>query len=87
MGFPSSSLGLGDPGPADEGSKRLAKIFGSMDAEDAAKVLEQLNDDEVRSILFHMSDRKAAEILGNFSPERAANLSRTVLDSDADIGS
>jgi flagellar motility protein MotE (MotC chaperone) len=58
-----------------------------MDAEDAAKVLEQLNDDEVRAILFHMSDRKAAEILGNFSPERAANLSRTVLDSDADIGS
>jgi flagellar motility protein MotE (MotC chaperone) len=65
--------------PDDEGPKRLAKIFGSMEPEDAANVLEQLDDGEIQSILLHLSSRKAAEILGNFSAERAANLSRSVL--------
>ncbi len=68
-------------GSGDEGPARLAKIFGAMEAKDAAAVLEKLEDQEISAILFHLSDRKAAEILGKFSPERAATLSRSVLGS------
>ena len=62
-----------------EGPIRLAKIFGAMDADEAAAVLENLEDVEVQSILRHISDRKAAAILSNFDPARAAMLSRVVM--------
>ena len=64
-----------------EGPARLAKIFGAMEAREAAAILQNLKDGEVQAILIHMSNRKVAEILGEFEPERAAALSRIVLDS------
>lgn len=67
------------PGPALDGPARLAKIFSTMEAKDAAAVLSKLEDDEVRAILAHMSTRKAAEVLGAFPPDRAAALSRSLL--------
>jgi hypothetical protein len=63
----------------EEGSRRLAKIFGAMRAEDAAGVLVGLTDDDVKAILTHVSDRRAAAILAELPPERAASLSRVVL--------
>jgi len=74
--------------PTEEngGAARLAKIFGSMKAPEAAKVLQNLDDEELKAILFHLTDRKAGEILGNFEPERAAKLSRAVLGSPGGEG-
>lgn len=66
---------------SDEAPRRLAQIFGAMDAADAARVLERLEDDEIRSILVHMASRSAAEILGNLDPARAATLSRSVMEA------
>ncbi len=88
--FDLGKAGPWDPSQAlgpDEGPARLAKIFGAMQARDAAAVLEKLDDGEVRAILHHLSDRKAAEILGAFSPERAAALSRAVLLARSGSGS
>jgi hypothetical protein len=67
---------------ADEGARKLAKIFGSMEPEDAADVLQELDDQEIEMILHHMSDRVAAQVLEAFEPARAASLSRVVLGSD-----
>ncbi len=74
------------PTEENEGAARLAKIFGSMKAPEAAKVLQNLDDEELKAILFHLTDRKAGEILGNFEPERAAKLSRAVLGSPGGEG-
>lgn len=62
-----------------EAARRLANIFSSMDARDAAQVLEQLEDGELASILIHMGTRQAAAILRNIEPDRAASLSRLVI--------
>ncbi len=70
----------GDGGDAEaEGPRRLAKIFGAMDPDEAAAVLENLADGEVQTILQHISERKVAAILSNFEPARAATLSRVVM--------
>ena len=64
---------------ADEGARKLSKIFGAMQAQDAADVLQEMENEEIELILQHMSDRLAAQILGVFEPARAAALSRVVL--------
>jgi flagellar motility protein MotE (MotC chaperone) len=64
---------------ADEGARKLSKIFGAMQAQDAADVLQEMKDEEIEMILKHMSDRLAAQILGVFDPSRAAALSQVVL--------
>jgi flagellar motility protein MotE (MotC chaperone) len=64
---------------ADEGARKLSKIFGAMQPQDAADVLQEMRDEEIEMILKHMSDRLAAQILGVFDPSRAAALSQVVL--------
>lgn len=64
---------------AEEGARKLAQIFGAMQAQDAANVLQEMSDVEIEMILKHMNDRLAAQILGVFEPQRAASLSRAVL--------
>lgn len=66
-------------GLQEEGARKLAKIFGAMQAPAAADVLQQMSDGEIEMILQHMNDRMAAQILGVFDPARAAALSRVVL--------
>ena len=66
-------------GLQEEGARKLAKIFGAMQAPAAADVLQQMSDGEIEMILQHMNDRMAAQILGVFDPTRAARLSRAVL--------
>jgi len=56
--------------------KRLAKIFGSMSARDAAKVLEQMSDSDVRTILAMMADRQTAAILAAMPASRAAIITK-----------
>src|SRR5690606_22200273 len=71
--------------PAEETGKnaraaeRVAKIFGAMDAQDAARVLELLQNNQVQTILAHMSERKVAAILVHLDPARAAELSRQAM--------
>ena len=56
--------------------KRLAKIFATMGAKDAARVLGQMTDHDVSVILNLLRDRQAAAILINLPAPRAAVLSQ-----------
>lgn len=78
---PEDSDSLDMFGFSNEGSRRLAKIFSAMKAQDAAAVLGGLENNAIQAILLQMGDRKAAEILANLDPERAASLSKNVLSS------
>ena len=62
-------------------TERLARIFGAMRPEEAARLLESLPDGEVRNVLLALSDRKAAAILANFKGERAKALARALIAS------
>jgi hypothetical protein len=64
--------------------QRLAKIFGAMQAKDAAKVLEQMTDSDVRAILGVMSDKQAAAILTTFPAPRAAAITKGPLKAPKD---
>jgi hypothetical protein len=55
--------------------RRLAKIFSTMGAKDAARVLAQMTDHDVSIILGLLADRQAAAILTNLPAPRAAALS------------
>jgi hypothetical protein len=69
-------------GPSPIEADRLAKMFGQMQARDAAKVLEHLDDYEVQVILGQLGNREAAAILSNLSPERAAVISSSVIRAE-----
>lgn len=56
--------------------KRIAKIFASMPARDAAKVLVQMDDADVHLILDALGEKQAAAILQNFPADRAATISK-----------
>lgn len=56
--------------------RRLAKIFSTMGAKDAARVLAQMNDHDVSVILNLLGDRQAAAILINLPAPRAALLTQ-----------
>src|SRR5439155_18490472 len=62
-----------------QGSKRLAKVFSSMSARDAAKVLEHMADQDVDVILGYVGPRQAASIMAALPPERVAILSKTTM--------
>jgi hypothetical protein len=62
---------------AGEGSeRRLAKVFTSMDAKQAAKVLEHMSDNDVHVILGYVGVKQAASIMAALPPERVATLSK-----------
>ena len=63
-----------DAAPQAE-QQKLAKIFSTMSAKDAARVLAQMSDADVQVILGKLSDRQAAAILTSLPPQRAATLS------------
>ncbi len=59
--------------------RKLAKVFGAMQARDAARVLEQMEDGDVRTILASLSNKQQAAILGTFPTQRAATIMRATL--------
>lgn len=59
--------------------KRIAKVFGAMQALDAARVLEQMDDADVRTILASLNNKQQAAILGTFPTQRAATIMRATL--------
>ena len=71
-------VAIADAAPGID-ADRLAKLFGSMQAREAARVLEHLDDAEVGIILGKLGNREAAAILGSLAPERAALISRSVI--------
>lgn len=60
-------------------SERIARIFGAMRPEEAARLIEFLDEGQARTILFALPDRKAAAILANVKGERAGSLARALL--------
>jgi hypothetical protein len=56
--------------------RRLAKIFATMSAKDAAKVLTQMSDADVGVILNLLGASQAAAIMTSLPPQRAALLSQ-----------
>jgi flagellar motility protein MotE (MotC chaperone) len=56
--------------------KAMAKVFDSMQAENAAKIMSDMTDDEVKSIIGNVKKRQAAKILSALQPERAARIMR-----------
>src|SRR6185503_6526817 len=62
---------------AGEGSeRRLAKVFTSMDAKQAAKVLRQMGDNGVHIILGYVGVKQAASLMAALPAERVATLSK-----------
>lgn len=59
--------------------RRLAQVFGAMQAKDAARVLEQMDDTDVRAILGSLSSKQQAAILGSFPTQRAAVILQATL--------
>lgn len=76
---PAAAAGGSDaPTDAETAShqRRLAKIFATMGAKDAARVLGQMSDNDVGVILNLLGDRQAAAILISLPAPRAALLSQ-----------
>lgn len=59
--------------------RKIAKVFGAMQARDAARVLEQMDDVDVRTILSSLNNKQQAAILGTFPTQRAATIMRATL--------
>lgn len=58
------------------GTKNLAKLLESMEAQGAAKILRNMNDDEVKQIITYMKKRQAGKVLSSLDPERVARIMR-----------
>jgi flagellar motility protein MotE (MotC chaperone) len=59
--------------------KQLAKVYGAMRAEEAARILETLDDGLCVDILASISDdRQKAKILTALSPDKAARVSKKI---------
>ena len=61
--------------------RRIAKVFTSMDAKQAAKVLEHMSDNDVHVILGYVGVKQAAQIMAALPPERVAKLSKLAMGS------
>ena len=59
--------------------KQLAKVYGAMRPEEAARILETLDDDLLINILGAMGDdRQKAKILTALSPDKASRVSKKI---------
>jgi hypothetical protein len=63
----------------DTAGRRVAKVFTSMDAKQAAKVLEHMSDGDVHIILGYVGVKQAAAIMSALPPERVATLSKLAM--------
>jgi Mg/Co/Ni transporter MgtE len=59
--------------------KRLASIFASMPARDAARVLTEMDNDDVQTILFSLPRKQQAAILSSLPANRAALITKATL--------
>lgn len=68
---------------ATASERRIAKVFTSMDAKQAAKVLEHMSDGDVHIILGYVGVKQAAAIMAALPPERVATLSKLAMSGKA----
>jgi flagellar motility protein MotE (MotC chaperone) len=79
----AKALGLiGAPG-ADVS---IAKVYESMDAEDAAPILDRLDDRTLRAVLGRMRERQVGAILAAMSRERAVAVTKVLAGPAGSIG-
>jgi hypothetical protein len=71
--------------PSPIPTERLAKLFGSMRPNEAARVLENMDDHEVQVLIGQMNDRQATAILSSLPPARAAAISRGIIRGQRSI--
>lgn len=62
-----------------ESLAKIAKMFESMTAEDAAKKIEKLDEDTAVIILNSLKPKSAGKILAQIEDEKAASLSKKIL--------
>lgn len=72
--------GKNDSSSREEVLFRLAKIYTSMEPEEASRIMEKLSDEEVVEILSVMKERNVAEILNAFPVERAAEIMKKMME-------
>jgi flagellar motility protein MotE (MotC chaperone) len=66
--------------------KQLAKVYGAMRPEEAARILETLDDELLINILSSMGDdRQKAKILSTLSRDKAARISKKIGKSMKDL--
>jgi flagellar motility protein MotE (MotC chaperone) len=66
--------------------KQLAKVYGAMRPEEAARILETLDDDLLIKILGSMGDdRQKAKIMSTISQEKATRISKKIGKSSKDM--
>lgn len=58
---------------------KLARLYGGMAPEEAAKIMQQLDNQSVTEVLTRMEEDQAAKVLAQFDPDRAAQVSKTLL--------
>ncbi|MDX9703448.1 MAG: hypothetical protein RBU23_10440 [Candidatus Auribacterota bacterium] len=61
--------------------RKLAKVYSSMDPEQAATIIARLDDDTIANILILMKERQAAKLLGSFGDQNAESKQRAALIS------
>ena len=73
---------VGNDSAEQKRTKKLAGVYGSMPAADAARVIEALQENEAVNILNAISDdRQKAKILSLINPQKAAVLSHRMIGS------
>jgi hypothetical protein len=75
----SATLPVATDTVAEASERRIAKVFTSMDAKQAAKVLEHMTDNDVKVILGYVGVKQAASIMAALPPERVATLSKLAM--------
>jgi flagellar motility protein MotE (MotC chaperone) len=66
--------------------KQLAKVYGAMRAEEAARILETLDDDLCINILSNMGDdRQKAKILSALTGDKATRVSNKIGSSSKKV--
>jgi flagellar motility protein MotE (MotC chaperone) len=65
----------------------IAKVYESMDAEDAAPILDRLDDRTLRVVLGRMRERQVGAILAALSRERAVAVTKVLAGSAGTVGS
>jgi len=57
-------------------TKKIAKLYETMDPSKAAKIIQGYSDNIARDIIYTMKQKKAAGILAEFNPKIANRIMR-----------
>ncbi|MFQ5588266.1 MAG: MotE family protein [Nitrospiria bacterium] len=66
----------------EERIKRLAKIYQSMEAKDAASRIKNMKKETALGLLRKIKEKQAAKILSNMSPQKATQFSEAFIKPD-----